>query len=402
MPGRVFRRGSRWWIAYHDGRGREYRESGGHTEAQASAKLKRRVKELAGGRFIGPAEEKTTVGELLDDLITHLQTKGVRSLDKIQSHVKAVRAYFEHRLAIDVTTPLVERFIATRLQDGRARATVNRELECQKQAFILASRRTPPRVIRVPYIPLLKVENARQGFLSRADVESILAGLPDDDLRDFVAWGFWTGMRHGEIGKLTWGMFDRETWTLRLHANAAKTGRGRTLSLEGPLRAIIERRLRARRFDSLLIFHRTSKGVQGAPVGDFRKSWAAACRQIGLVPGRRGGITFHDLRRSAIRNMVRAGVDPAIAMKVSGHRTRSVFDRYNIVSEDDLRDAMAKTAHYVSTLPVGRNLVPLVTPENPDKIRTITPRNSYLLGNLAEAGGNRTHRSGGQPGAKRL
>jgi hypothetical protein len=60
-------------------------------------------------------------------------------------------------------------------------------------------------------------------------------------------------------------MFDRETWTLRLHANAAKTGRGRTLSLEGPLRAIIERRLRARRFESLLIFHRISKGVQGAP-----------------------------------------------------------------------------------------------------------------------------------------
>ena len=150
----------------------------------------------------------------------------------------------------------------------------------------------------------------------------------------------------GEIAKLSWEGFDRETRTLRLHAKDAKTGHGRTLALEGPLAEIVERRLKARRLDCPLIFHRG-----GAAVREFRKAWATACKKAAL-----SGVRFHDLRRSAIRNLVRAGVDPAIAMRISGHRTRAVFDRYNIVSEDDLRDAVRKTVEYVSALLLQRKV----------------------------------------------
>jgi len=104
--------------------------------------------------------------------------------------------------------------------------------------------------------------------------------------------------------------------------------------LEGELAELIDRRWEARLFEkdgnvrvTALVFHR-----DGKPVGDFKKSWATACRTAG-VPDK----LFHDLRRTAARNMVRAGVPERVAMAVTGHVTRSMFDRYNIVSEDDLR-----------------------------------------------------------------
>ena len=161
-------------------------------------------------------------------------------------------------------------------------------------------------------------------------------------------------MRLGEILGLTWSMFDRETWTLRLHARAAKTGKGRILALEGPLRTIIERRLKRRSLECPLIFHRRIKGKDAQPIGEFRKTWRTALQAANLAP-----FKFHDLRRSAVRNMIRAGVHQSVAMRISGHETDSMFRRYNIVDEPDLRDAMRKTADYISTLPITRNVVPI-------------------------------------------
>ena len=160
-------------------------------------------------------------------------------------------------------------------------------------------------------------------------------------MRDFVAWGFWTGMRRSEISKITWAAFDRETSTLILPGRSAKTKKPRKLSLEGIYREIIARRLSARRLDCPLIFHR-----HGKPMGAFRKAWANACKKAGV-----SGLLFHDLRRTAVRNMIRAGIERTVAKKISGHRTDAVFERYNITSDEDLRDAMQKNEAYVSALP---------------------------------------------------
>ena len=220
-------------------------------------------------------------------------------------------------------------------------------------------------------------------------------------------------MRKGEAAKLTWEMFDRETWTLRLHQTVTKTGKGRVLVLAGPLRIIIGRRLKARRLDVPLVFHRTAKGLPGQPIKDFRKAWAQACKAVGLTPGRQGGLTFHDTRRTAVRNLIRAGVDQTVAKKISGHRTDSTFDRYNITSEDDLRDAVEKVAAYVDTLPTERKIAAIGgeggpkadhrRPKTKGRRRSVGQDAATTYGTeVAEAGGNRTHRSGDQPGAGRL
>jgi len=102
-------------------------------------------------------------------------------------------------------------------------------------------------------------------------------------------------------------------------------------------------------------------------MGEFRKTWATACKAAGLaVSEEREGKKIirplrlpYDLRRAAVRNMVRAGVTEHVAMSISGHRTRNVFDRYDIVDDRDIRDAMAKTTAYVSTLPTTPTVTPL-------------------------------------------
>jgi len=90
------------------------------------------------------------------------------------------------------------------------------------------------------------------------------------------------------------------------------------------------------------------------PIGDFRKAFDAACAAAGLQ-----GILPHDLRRSAVRNFIRAGVKESVAMRLSGHRTRSVFDRYNIVSEDDLIDASTKLQEFLVEAIKDDKVVPI-------------------------------------------
>jgi integrase len=353
--GRVYQRGARWWIAYYapqNGRSVEHREPVGKTEAEARRLLRQRLREVAvhqtGLRaFQGPRQERMTVEELLQVLEQDYQIHGRKSLPQLRAHLRHVRVYFGLDRAMAVTTERLRQYIAQRQDDGAAPATINRELEALQRAFTLAVEAET--IVLAPKFPSLSEQNARQGFFERGEFEAVLAHLADADVRDFCEWFYWTGMRPGEIRALTWAAFDRETSTLRLHARDAKIGHGRALVLERELRAIIDRRVRGRRLDCPLIFHRG-----GRPMGEFRKAWKRACREAGVE-----GKLVYDLRRTAVRNMVRAGVDPSVAMKISGHRTRSIFDRYNIISDADLREAITKTTLYVESLPTASTMKPL-------------------------------------------
>lgn len=145
-----------------------------------------------------------------------------------------------------------------------------------------------------------------------------------------------SGWRKGKIAKLEWR--DIEDNVIRLRPQISKTHDGWVLTLAGELADIIERRQAARYELVPLVFHRKSQ-----PVERFVKSWRTACQKAG-VPGK----LFHDLRRTAVRNMVRAGVPEKVAMAISGHRTRSILDRYNIVDEGDIEQGLLRTQQHLA------------------------------------------------------
>ena len=142
---------------------------------------------------------------------------------------------------------------------------------------------------------------------------------------------------------LTWHQVNLHEGIVRLEPGDPKNGEGRTLYLEPELKELMESLHRKRPMNCLYVFQ-----LDGNRVGDFRRSWKTACTQIGMP-----GLLFHDLRRSAVRNMVRAGVAERVAMTISGHKTRNIFDRYNITSQEDLKEA-ARKRHEFSVLQAGR------------------------------------------------
>jgi integrase len=259
--------------------------------------------------------------------------------------LKPVRTHFGTWRAVQIRPKDLKAYIENHRAKGKKNATINRELELLRRALRLAHEQGQiPTEINVP---MLEEKNTRTGFATRPQIEAVIANLPEG-LQDFTRFGDITGMRKGEIASLRWDDVDREVGAIRLRAENAKTGEPRTLMLVGDLVELIERRWKARLFTRVTgrvfvaeyVFHR-----EGHPIEDFRGAWERACTAAG-VPG----VLFHDLR-GAVRNMYRAGFSRHVAMAIRGHKTESMYQRYNIVSEADLRAAAEKTQMYLDRLP---------------------------------------------------
>ncbi len=343
--GRVFKRknSAHWWIEYWH-RGRQYRESSGSTrEVGARRLLKKRLGETQGNRFVGPEEERVLLSELLDALEVDYRNNGRRSLDTLRYHLAHLKRAFPFDRAVDVIEDRIERYKAARLADSAAPATVNRELAALKRAFRLAVQQK--RLSTAPTVTLLAEHNVRQGFAEPADIVAVVSRLPRY-LQNFTRFGYLCGWRKGELTRLEWSDVDRVARRAVLRREHSKNEEPRVLALTGELWKIIEEQWAAREYRtpngqtalSCYVFHR-----DGRPLGDFRKAWQHACDAAKVA-----GLLFHDLRRSAIRNMERAGVSQTVAMKVSGHKTPSIYRRYRIVNEEDIREALARTQAFVS------------------------------------------------------
>jgi integrase len=176
--------------------------------------------------------------------------------------------------------------------------------------------------------------NIRTGFLSDEQYKALLSELPPE-LKPLFVVGYATGIRLGELRSIRWEQVDLKDGFITLETGETKNGEGRMVPiLKGEMEDLLTaaKKEREEKYPgSSWVFSR-----DGEPIKDFRWAWEKACGRAGVPE-----LKFHDLRRTAVRNMRRAGVPQVVRMKISGHKTDSMERRYNIVDADDL--TIAKT-----------------------------------------------------------
>jgi integrase len=358
----VFKRGKFYWFTFtHNGqRIQKSTQQGDKESAKKLMSAERTHLSLVDAGLESPepkAKRKgVTVGGLLDELEEHYRVEGKASPRNL-STLGVARKAFGTKNAL--TKEDVEEYIKARLAKGARPATINRVTEIVRRAFRVAKRPAPE-------IRHLHEDNVRTGFFACDELERVVGALPED-LKDFVRFAFATAWRKGEIASLRWS--DVEDDVIRLRAENSKNREARQVVIDGDLVEIIKRRRALRAVETpdgtALCEHIFHRG--GESIAEFRKSWARACAsaKVGTMicpkcksegaaltcpdckeATKYSGKIFHDLRRSGVRDMIRGGVPQSVAMKISGHKTASMFRRYDIASEADLRQAMLSVQKY--------------------------------------------------------
>ncbi|MEW5983451.1 MAG: site-specific integrase [Acidobacteriota bacterium] len=333
-------RGNVWWIRYYRN-GKRYEESS-HSDKEGVARSLLKLREGDGERGIPvtPAIGRLTFDDAAADLVTDYRVNGRKSLGHVERRLdRHLKPTFSGRRMASITTTDVRTYIAKRQTEHAANGSINRELAMLKRTFTLAIQ--AGKLLHRPHIPMLREDTARRGFFERDQFDAVMRHLPNP-LRPLFEFAYFTGWRvKSELLPLTWGQVDRNACLVRLEPGTTKNREGRAFDFS-ELRAVQDlldgqwkQREELRRTKNLIcpfVFHRGGKRIK-----DFRHAWESACKAAGC-PGR----IPHDLRRTAVRNLVRAGVPERVAMRVTGHKTRSVFDRYDITSSGDLRAAGAR------------------------------------------------------------
>jgi integrase len=305
-----------------------------------------RLEEIKRPEFVGPAEKKLTLDDLERKIEADYIRHGRRSWETVKHCLKPLKESFQFDRLVDITPSRIEAYQDHRLKQGMARATINREVRYLLHGYRLLF--DAHEISYVPRVKLLEGENVREGFLNRPEFEAICKHLKPD-VEDIVRFLYNCSWRSGEAKKLEWAKVDVNDWVIWLSPKDEKTKRPRTLALVGELREVIERRLEKRLPHVPYVFHR-----DGKPIKDFRKAFKAAAKLEGLE-----GILPHDMRRSGIRNLTKAGVGESEGMSISGHRTNSVYKRYNIIDEDMQRQALQRMHEQQQREIEERKVVPI-------------------------------------------
>lgn len=334
-----------WWIRYVDAQGRYRREKAG-TKTAAIALYHKRKQEALEGRKLPELRRRTvSFGELAADALAYSRQHKRSYQDDAERMVRFL-AWWKDKPAESITPGEIEqRFFD---QDW-APATVNRYRALLSLTYNLGIRHGKVSVNPARLVPRLPERNVRTGFVDDAQYAQLAQACDTLWLRALLAVGYTYGWRKGELLSLRTRQVNLLERRIRLEPGTTKNEGGRTVKLTSEAYELVKACIEGKQPDDY-VFTRE----RGSPVGSFRKAWASLCERAG-VPG----LLFHDLRRSAVRNLERAGVPRSVAMKITGHKTEAVYRRYAIVSEADLAGATRRLEQVrIAQIETGTTVAP--------------------------------------------
>lgn len=366
-----------WWIKCSR-HGKPFRESTGFEVSTGNAKqdkrnlekaekkLEERLAEITTGTFTGPQIERVRIDELAEDFLREYRINGRKSLYQAERRWNVqLKPFLGGRRAVDVSSDVLARYVDRRQEAGAQNATINRELAALKRMFSLGAKATPAKVLRMPAFPHLREDNIRKGFLEDGQYTKLVEHSPGLWFRAMLEVGRTYGWRSSELKTMRVKQVDLSARTIRLEPGTTKNREGREVTMTAPVYLLLNECVQGKGRDDHVFtreIKRKKKPVQ-LPIGDFRKTWWNVCIKAGLgqllcrncaelvtdskckcgsTNLRYVGLLFHDLRRTAARNYRRLGVGETVIMRIGGWKTRSVFERYNILTQADVAEAVTK------------------------------------------------------------
>lgn len=340
--GHLYQRGTVWWVKYYIN-GCPHRESTGTEKlTEAERVLHDRLGRKASGQPLPPRLDRIRYPEIAEDLRRYYRTTGSRDLKEAEVRLKNLDRFFGQCRVVDITPSLATQYVEQRQRQGRTNGAINRELATLIKMLNIAYENN--KLLRPPRIRKLKEASPREGFFELEQFKAVRKRL-DPDLQVVVSIAHELGWRiQSEVLTLGLAQVNLKEGTLRLEPGTTKNDSGRIVYMSAELKVMVAAQVERvqelqRRLGQITphLFPHLKGKLIGTRRKDFRKAWEVACRKAGCP-----GMRKHDLRRTAVRNLVNDGIPENTAMKITGHKTRAVFDRYHIVSPEDLRAAACK------------------------------------------------------------
>jgi integrase len=340
--GSLYKRGTVWWIKYY-ANGCPIRESTGtEKETEARRILEEREGRVAIGQPILRRVDRIGYEEAAQDIRQHYQTTGSRDLEEAEHRLRHLDGFFVGRRIAAIGPADITAYVVQRQGESASNGTINRELAVLNKMLRLAYENN--KLLRLPVVRKLKEGAPRQGFFEREQFEAVCRHLRSD-LQVAISIAYTFGWRmQSEVLTLERRQVNLDAGTLRLEPGTTKNDEARIVYLTPGLKSLLAAQVERVR----MLEHRLGRIIPhlfpylkgrhcGSRIKDFRKAWKTACLKAGCP-----GMLRHDFRRTAVRNMVNVGVPERVAMTVTGHKTRSIFDRYHIVSPADLQEVARK------------------------------------------------------------